>query len=512
MFKDRSSQHDVAPPAPWRGIRLRRLEIGADPDAPAQPVIVPVVWPVQSAAGLVALRAAPHLIAPAQAAAAWIDPLAATAAKAGLGGDFVADWVTSLHELLIGRRAAPTAGIWRNSPEAIPGFVFNLPAFLDDAQQFDAEGFGRAVECAVLASSLANPAAQRLALGMADLALLLARLDLDYAADAARALAATLAALLSAHADIASAGLLARGIAPGHPIMVPPLPSVCPLPALRDAAVLAQAKAAALGLRQHRSLTGILPPGPVEALLGVETVGIAAPLSALDADGRLAVWARTRLAASGRTAEDALAATIAGTDPFGVADRAALQAMHQAVAPYCAILPELQTTLPPRAAASASRAKLPAKRGGYTQKATIGGHKFFLRTGEYPDGRLGEIFLTVPRETAALRGLADAFAVAISLGLQHGVPLDSFVDAFAFTRFGIAGAVEGDGDIGHASSLLDYAFRHLAANYLGRHDLAAAHPDAAVADVPPPPSLPLDLPRQDNARARRERPILKLVG
>lgn len=515
MFKDRRGSSHSTPPQPWRGVRMRRVEIGADPDAIPQPAIIPVVWPEQTAAGLVALRAGPHLIAAPEATAAWIDPIGKRAAAAGIDVDLA----TALHELLVTRRAAPSPGVWRNAPEAIPGFVFNLPAFLDDAQQFDTDGFGRAVEIAVLALSLANPAAQRLALGIADLALLLARLDLDYGSDAARDLAATLAGLLAAHADIASAGLLARGIAPGCPVTGTDLPRSCPIAAVREAAIGARAKAAALGLRQHRSLTGILPPGAVEALLGVETIGIAAPLSALNGEGKLAVWARARLAASGRPTEDALAASIAGADPFGVADRAALHAMHDAIAPHCAILPELQTTLPARTSGHRlTRDKLPAKRGGYTQKATIAGHKLFLRTGEYPDGRLGEIFLTLPRESAALRGLTDAFAVAVSLGLQHGVPLDDFVDEFAFTRFGIAGPVEGDAEITQATSLLDYSFRHLAANYLGRHDIAAEILETdTVAPAAPTPFLPLDLPRRDGPereanRGRRQPPSLKLVS
>ncbi|HEX7389396.1 MAG TPA: TSCPD domain-containing protein, partial [Acidiphilium sp.] len=396
------------------------------------------------------------------------------------------------------------------------GFVFNLPEFLGADGQFDIAGFGTAVETAVLALSLASPAAQRLALGMTDLSLLLARLDLDYGNEAARHLAATLAALLAAHADIASARLLARGIAPGHPIapMAPP-PKSCPIPGLAARTAELQREATSLGLRQHRALTGILPPGPVEILLGVETVGIAAPLSALDSDGKLARWARARLAAAGRPAEDALAAIIAGADPFGIADRAALAAMREAVAPFCTLMPEIQQTLPPRhAMPGAARDPLPARRGGYTQKASVGGHRLFLRTGEYPDGRLGEIALSLPKETAAMRGLADAFATAVSLGLQHGMALDEFVDAFAFTRFAPAGAVEGDPEITQATSLLDYVFRHLAINYLDRQDLLEPPEiDGIVPDTAPrAPLLPLDLPEAEPAPAKRQRPALKLVG
>ncbi len=511
MIKDRAGPHRSVP-SPWRGVRLHRVEAAADPDQPVEPVILPASWPAQSAAGLVALRASPAMIDVAEAASAWIDPITVHARDAGIAEDIA----TTLHDLLRDRRAAPSPGLWRGKPENLPGFVFNLPEFLDMEGHFDVAGFGAAVGSAVLALSLANPAAQRLALGMADLSLLLARLDFDYGSDAARNIAAALAALLAAHADIASARLLARGIAPGHAITMMPLPKSCPIPGLIARAAEAQREATALGLRQHRSLTGILPPGPVEALLGIETVGIAAPLSALDSTGKLARWARARLAASGRPAEDALGAVIAGEDPFGVADRASLAAMQDAVVPFCALMPEAQQALPPRHAFSgAARDPLPARRGGYTQKVTVGGHKLFLRTGEYPDGRLGEIFLSLPKESAAFRGLADAFATAVSLGLQHGVALDEYVDAFAFTRFGPAGAVEGDPAVAHATSLLDFVFRHLAANYLDRRDLLDApeiDDDAPSDTTRRAPLLPLDLPASDAARPKRQRPVLKLVG
>jgi len=120
----------------------------------------------------------------------------------------------------------------------------------------------------------------------------------------------------------------------------------------------------------------------------------------------------------------------------------------------------------------AQRHRLPHRRGGYTQKASIGGHKIYLRTGEYEDGALGEIFLDMHREGAAFRSLMNCFAIAISLGLQHGVPLEEFVDAFVFTRFEPNGFVTGNPHIKHATSVIDYIFRELAITYLARHDLA----------------------------------------
>jgi ribonucleoside-diphosphate reductase alpha chain len=125
------------------------------------------------------------------------------------------------------------------------------------------------------------------------------------------------------------------------------------------------------------------------------------------------------------------------------------------------------------------RRKLPDRRKGYIQKATVGGHKVYLHTGEFDDGELGEIFIDMHKEGAAFRSLMNNFAIAISIGLQYGVPLEEFVDAFVFTRFEPAGAVTGNDSIQHATSILDYLFRELGVSYLGRDDLAELSPDNA---------------------------------
>jgi len=123
------------------------------------------------------------------------------------------------------------------------------------------------------------------------------------------------------------------------------------------------------------------------------------------------------------------------------------------------------------------REKLPQRRKGYTQKAIVGGHKVYVRTGEYEDGRLGEIFIDMHKEGAAFRAMMNNFAIAISLGLQYGVPLDEYVEAFTFTRFEPAGMVMGNDRIKNATSILDYVFRELAVSYLDREDLAHVHTD-----------------------------------
>jgi ribonucleoside-diphosphate reductase alpha chain len=132
---------------------------------------------------------------------------------------------------------------------------------------------------------------------------------------------------------------------------------------------------------------------------------------------------------------------------------------------------------------ASGRQRLPQRRKGYTQKAVVGGHKVYLRTGEYDDGSIGEIFIDMHKEGAAFRSLMNNFAIAISIGLQYGVPLEEYVDSFTFTRFEPSGIVEGNEAIKMATSLLDYVFRELAVSYLGRDDLAHAETNDIAVDA-----------------------------
>ena len=129
------------------------------------------------------------------------------------------------------------------------------------------------------------------------------------------------------------------------------------------------------------------------------------------------------------------------------------------------------------------REKMPSRRTGYIQKAVVGGHKVYVHTGEYADGRLGEIFIDMHKEGAAFRAMMNNFAIAVSLGLQYGVPLEEYVEAFTFTRFEPSGFVQGNQSIKNATSILDYVFRELAISYLGRHDLAHIDPSEIGHDV-----------------------------
>ena len=427
----------------WQGVRLSRVLACADPDGPPRPVVLPAAWDEDAAAALAALVPGAGPARLIEAAEGWIGPLADGAAASATGGaDF--PLAARLRALLRARRAAPTPGIWRGTAEEAPGFVLNLAAFRDAAGGFDREGLAEAVETVARALRVGAPGPRRAMVGIADLAGLLAALGLAYDSAGARAFAADLARLLRARAD---AG---------------PQPPGC----------------------------GVFAPGLADALLGVETGGIAPAFSALAPGGGLTRAACAFLAARGMSGDAALAALLGGESPFPAAGPAAHAAMHDVLAPHLQQLPPRPAILP-RAGRAAARESLPARRRGYTQKAVIGGHKLYLRTGEYQDGRLGEISVGLNRETPAFRGLMDAFTTAVSLGLQHGVPLGAYAEALAGSRFGAAGAVEGDPAVAQASSPVDYILRHLAGAYLGRTDL----PTPAAEPTPPETLLPLDLPR-----------------
>ncbi len=481
---------------------MRRVTIGADPEAPPRLITLPAGWDDTAASALADLALGDGPVSLANAAEAWIRPISEPARRAGLEIPLA----ERLHRLLVSRQGAPSRSIWRGESDAEPGFVLNLAAFHDEAAGFDLPGFTQAVETAVTALTLAVPAASRIAIGFADLAGLLALLGIEYGSADSIALARALAAILRARAEMASAAMasLFGSIAPAVADWPAP-PADTSVPGLAEAAQAGRAAAASLTGLRHIALVAIREPGPAEALLGVETGGIAPAFSPLDEGGGLSRTARAWLGAKGITAEAALAELLSGGDPLPIASAADHAALHDAVAPFVHAIPARPE--PVRLPAHAARRReLPSRRAGYTQKASVGGHRLYLRTGEYDDGTLGEIFVALHKEGAAFRGLMDNFAISVSLGLQHGVPLEAYVEAFTFTRFGPSGVVEGDPAVAHATSLLDYTFRNLAANYLGRRDI----PEAEVEEADTvgngsrdhAPLLPLDLPAE-SPRARR---------
>jgi hypothetical protein len=495
---------------------MRQVSARPDPEQPARQVTLPVSWDDDAASALAALVPGDGPVSLAGAAAVWLGLVAARAGQGpgpGQGQGQIGDIAARLKSLLQQRRAAPNAAVWRCEP-GIPGFVLNAAGFHDAASGYDVHGFAEAAGLAAKACRLLAPQAPRYEIGLAGLDDLLACLGVAYDSKAARDLGACLAALLRARVEAALEGdqgdLLAR------PAAWPAPPRHCVIPGLAEAA--ASARALVARAPDAVPATGVFAPGPAEALLGVETGGVAPAFSPVRAQ-HLTRAAQDRLAAASMSAEAALASALLGETPLPVADAHAYAAMLSALAPYLDVVPPLPASLPAPGALSVPtqdaapprHARLPARHRGLSQKILLGGHRVFLRTGEYPDGRLGEITLTLPRESQAVRGLAEGFAASMSLGLQHGVPLEAFVDAFAATRFGFAGVVEGDPDVDRASSILDYVMRTLAANYLGRALPAPElDEDAEGEAAATAPLLPLDLPRGAVAKARRR--ALRLVA
>jgi ribonucleoside-diphosphate reductase alpha chain len=508
----------------WHGVRLRWVDAAGDPDAPPVRVQLPASWDDAAAAAIDGIAPGARMISLTDLAEGWIGRAAALADEAGLFTQ--ASFAAALHDLLIRRRGAPGQVIWerpRASGQDMPRFVFNLPAFLDPDAGFDCDGFRDAVEIATVVLTVLRPDARSLALGFADLDGLLAGLGLDYDSPAARDVAASIAALLRGRAECASArlsGITGRGFRPqswpaprGHEGAAGPHR----LPVLAEAAHQAFAEAAALPGCGHESLAALTDCDAAEALLGVETTGLAPAFSRTGPDGALTRAARHLLAARGLSPETALARVLQGDPVLSVPPAEAHAAMYAAVV---ALMPAPQPRrIPVSGQQDAKQAALlsppvavavdlPTRRSGTMQKVSVGSHRLYLRTAEYADGKLGEIGITLQKEAPAFRALMDAFATAVSLGLQHGVPLEPFVEAFVGTRFGTAGAVEGDAVVGSATSIIDYVFRHLAAAQLGR-----TIPDPEESAAEPAPTLPLDLPLdlpREAPEARRKR--LRLVS
>ena len=384
---------------------------------------------------------------PVEIPAAWEDEAAAAVAALapGRGMASLPALVDTLMRRLprdLGEQASSLLLMRRLAPaapawqgEAMSGWVLNLAAFDEPGLGVDAVALGRAG--ALLAAIM--PGAT---LRLTDLDGLIAAAGLDYDSDAGRALACRL------------------------------------LQTLRGS-----------GVRLV-----VAEPDPVDALLGAEAGGVAPRFSWLDAAGRLSRAATASLAARGLSAETGLARMLAGRSLLPHAGPAAHAAMRAAVADLVALPPMRQP-----APARPQRREPPARPGGYARKVTLGGHKVFVRTAEFEDGSPAELSLGLPRESAAVRALADSLSHVASLALQHGVPLDEIVELLAGTRFGPAGAVDGDAEVGRASSPLDYLARSIAAAYLP--DLVLPEPELDA----PPPLLPLEMPAQ-------RRPALRLVG
>ncbi|WP_419730294.1 vitamin B12-dependent ribonucleotide reductase [Lichenicola sp.] len=484
----------------WNGVRMRVADAAADPDAAPRRVSLPTDWEAPAAEALAALVSGNGATSLAEAAGRWIDRLANLP---GAGRDLP----RKLVRLLLLRQAAPGPAIWAADHAAAPSFVINLAAFVKPGSGFETESYTDALHTLAHALRLAEPELFAPSLTpqllLTNLDACLAGLGLDYDAEPGRDVARCLAA--------AAAGVM-RGDEDGDQLSLVRPPSCCAVPGLSSLAALVR-EAAPPGRRIE---TGFSAPGPVDALLGVEGCGLAPIFSPLRPDGRLSESTLARLSGRGLTPEAALALSLSGDGVLPRPGRDAWLAMHRALAGLVDRMPPLPERQPTLLPAGTTRRDLPARRRGFTQKAAIAGHRLFLQTGEFDDGSLGELVITPPRETPAMRGLMDAFTRSVSLGLQHGVPLEAYVEAFAYSRFGPAGQVDGDTGIAHATSLLDYAFRMLSEAYLGRPLPDAPHVDADPS-LDDRPLLPLDLPEtgarpRSPTTGRTSRTMLRVVG
>ncbi len=492
----------------WTGLALRRTRAGADPDADPRAIALPAHWEDAAAAALAALAPGDGPVSLPSLAEGWIRGLAARGRRLGvLGSAEAAEALAQdLRALLLTRRGAPGAAVWRRETRAIPRFVLNLPAFLDAAGGFDLEAYARAVETGVLALEIIGGGkASRLALGFADLSGLLAALRLPYAGAEARQVAAGIAALTRGAAEACS-GRLAERFGAREPVALlwPAPPGQTPVPGLAAAARAAlDAAAMAPGLR-HAVIFALTPPDAAEALLGAETGGLAPAAGPTrpvwDPSGRILDLPT----AAARRAGDHAAMLL------GHADDAARAAMAAAVGPFLHALPPVPPATA-RVPAAAPRRPAPPRTGGTIWRATVGGQRIAMKIATGPTGVAVEIGFTVPREAVLLRAMLDATAQAVSVGLSMGVPLADYVEAYAYAPFGPGGPVEGDPGIRRATSVLDWAFRRLAADLLGRADLPDPGEEASPQDaVAPGPLLPLDLPQAPSPTGRRR--AFRLVG
>jgi hypothetical protein len=502
----------------WDRVGLWRMRAAPDPDCAPRPIALPVQWDEAAAEAIAALAPGQGPVLLPKLAEAWIGRLALRGRELGVIADAAAQdgFAAALRALLLTRRGAPGAAIWRGETRGPARFVLNLPAFLDAEGGFDSAGYAAAVGVAVRALDIwTGTKAPRLGVGFCDLAGLLAALGLRYGSAEARAVGAAIAALTRGAAE-AESGRLAEALGAKEPVALfaPPPPGATVVPGLAEAARAAlDAAAGSPGLR-HQVLVALAAPDAVEALLGAETGGLApapgATRLALDRAG----WVAEVPTRSALRIGPAAAAELLAPVPDAV-----WAAMARATAPFLHVPPPMPVAeaaparpAPPLPIPAPAQALRPA---GAVWRVSVGGHKVVLRTAEDAQGRLAEVTIALTKESAAYRSLMDAMLQAVSIGLSAGVKLDSYVEAYAYTRFGPAGAVEGDPAIRRATSVLDWAFRRLALDYLGRRDLsdpseADCAPDATGHPAEQLPLLPMDLPATPAPRARRRQ--LKLVG
>ncbi|MXV36367.1 MULTISPECIES: vitamin B12-dependent ribonucleotide reductase [unclassified Saccharibacter] len=505
----------------WNGVRMRTLQISTDPDSAAlRSVTLPSAWGDNAAQALTQLT--PTCGGPLRLsteAARWVDMIDATPPLPGTPKETPSPG-RSLSCLLLMQHMAPNLALWRRQPDEQPGFVVRLSGFvqencfspehfvacltlacdslrrLDAAQQAEQSGELPLFDDTPPYTASHHPAGIVL---LTDLDACLAAIGLDYDSDEGRQMARAITGL-------------ARIVARAGTKEPAPLFSTPNFPEFERVAVSVSTAAAAHSDRAPVE-TGFSSPGPSDALLEVEACGLAPIFSLLDDEGHLRPSTLNRLAHRGLTPEKALALALGGTQPLPLTNSQGHARMQDALSGLCDYLPQRPE---PETEATMSRLErgvrrhLPMRQGGFTQRASIGGHRLFMRTSEFEDGSLGALALSPPRESPMARGLMECLGQAVSIGLQFGAPLEAFVDQFSYTRFGPGGTVEGDPVATYATSMLDYAFRALSEAYLGQH-----MPDAPIdnsTEDDGPPMLPFggeETPANGKTSTKRR---LRLVG
>ena len=506
----------------WNGVRMRTAHVAADPDDLAlRAVTLPASWDDEAAIALLQLSGSTGALRLSTEAARWLQRFTTLPALPGEPGAKALG--PMLAAGLLERQIAPMASLWQGQIDRRAGFVVNLGAFVQEGE-FRGDSFVATLRlaCAALrrlhavngpmlngelplfdgpvtvpsdVDQQGGPAGTLL---LTNLDCCLALLGLDYDSETGRDAACYLSWLATS--------LARQGAGP-----VPLPPVSCPIPGLEvTGRQIRDEMEDSLPDIPDRAVieTGFSLPGPVDALLGVESCGLAPIFSPLRDNGHLRVSALSRLAHRGLSLEAALASSVMGDNPLPQPGPDAHLRMHRALTGFVDRMP----ARPDPAAPLSLRARLergvrrplPARHGGFTQRSAIGGHRLYLRTGEYEDGSLGEVSLTPGRESAMVRGLLESVGQAVTIGLQYGAPLEAYVEQFAHTRFGPAGTVEGDPVAAYASSLLDYAFRALSDSYLGKRlpDSAPEDPHVVEEDPMLPLDIPGDLPPRERGRLR----------
>lgn len=467
---------------------MRTLQIGTDPDSTIlRTVTLPSSWSDDAARALAELTP-PHdgPVRLAAEAARWVDMIDATPrliqteAEAPSVG-------RSLSCLLLMRHMAPNMALWQRQPDAQPGFVLRLSAFVQE-RIFAAEQFVACLELACeslrrLHASRSHERSGNLPLfgedsgqaeetagiiQLTDLDVMLAALGMDYDSDEARQFATAITAL----ARIVTITGTGKPFPSVKVPLFPALEQIC-------SAIVGSASGESL---YSPVMLGFSSPGPVDVLLGVEACGLAPVFSPVDEEGQLRLSTLNRLACRNLTSERALALALSGIPPLPQPEPQAHTNMQESLADFVDYLPPRPEPEIEEAVIRLERGirrLLPTRQGGFTQRTSIGGHRLFMQTSEFEDGTLGALNLTPSRETPMARGLMECLAQAVSIGLQFGAPLEAYVKQFAYTHFGPCGTVEGDQQTAYATSMLDYAFRTLSEAYLG-----VRMPDAPETDYP----------------------------